>query len=86
MLICLDETDLTLVEFLWNLSSENEIRGYISEYLGSSTEADKFAEGFLSRRAFEIPSREDRNANTVSGKKKKKAKGREIPASLCGFR
>lgn len=48
-----DGYDVSLPQFLMTVQSDEEARGYMHEYLGTSAAADEFADEFLRLRAFE---------------------------------
>jgi hypothetical protein len=48
-----DGYDVSLPQFLMTVQSDEEARGYMHEYLGTSAAVDEFADEFLQLRAFE---------------------------------
>lgn len=64
--------DLTLVSFCMTLTDPNEIRQYLTAYLGSTAQVNNFATEFINRKVGVKPAKEEWETTVVSKKKGKK--------------
>lgn len=64
--------DLTLVGFCMTLNDPNEIRQYLTAYLGSTAQVNNFATEFINRKVGVKPAKEEWETTVVSKKKSKK--------------
>jgi hypothetical protein len=66
--------DLTLVAFCTTLNDPDEIRQYLTAYLGSTPQVNNFATEFINRKGLGKEKQEEAWESTVSGKKGRKKK------------
>lgn len=68
--------DLTLVAFCMTLDDANEIRQYLTTYLGSTSQVNNFATDFINRRGLGMKQEEWETPGSAKKGRKKKGSGR----------
>ncbi|CAJ1955860.1 unnamed protein product [Cylindrotheca closterium] len=68
--------DLTLVAFCMTLDDANEIRQYLTTYLGSTSQVNNFATEFINRRGLGMKQEEWETPGSAKKGRKKKSSGR----------